>query len=129
MVVADEEEGCLGVVGGVTDKAAEVCGLLDAAVGHEVVDVVDDDECWLELADEILDAHVEGIEVVALGAEDVEADEVEVVARSGVGCELVVDGGADVGAVDGVYPENLAAGGGAGGTGGLNGGRAAAHGT
>ena len=69
VVVADEEEGGLGVVGDVADDAAEVGGDCDAAEGHEVVDVVNDDEVGLEALDEA---------------------------------------GADVGAVEGVYPENLA---------------------
>ena len=54
--------------------------------------------------------------VVSLLAEDVEAEVVEVTLAGGVLCELAVDGRADVGAVEGVDPENLA-GGGAGGTG------------
>ena len=44
VVVADEEKSGLGVVGDIADDAAEFCGDVDAAEGHEVVDVVDDDE-------------------------------------------------------------------------------------
>ena len=42
VVVADEEEGGLGVVGDVADDAAELGGDVYSAEGHEVVDVVDD---------------------------------------------------------------------------------------
>jgi hypothetical protein len=123
VVVSDEEEGGLGVVGDVADDAAELCGHVYAAEGHEVVDVVDDDELGLELLNKCLDVAVDGVDVLALGAEDVEADEMEVFLGGGVGYELVVDAGADVGAVEGVDPEDLA--------GGViaNGGRGRSHGT
>ena len=85
VVVADEEEAGLGVVEDVADDAAELCGDIDAAEGHEVVDVVDDDECWVELLDELLDAAVEGVEVVTLVAEDVEAGELELGITGNVG--------------------------------------------
>ena len=108
VVVADEEEGGRGMVGDVADNAAEVGGDCDAAEGHEVVDVVNDDEVGLEALDEGLGVTVDGIDVVALAAEDVEADEVKIAAGGGMGREFMVDAGADVGAVEGVYPENLA---------------------
>ena len=108
VVVANEEEGCLAVVGDVTDDAAELCGDAYAAKRHEVVDVVDDDELWLELTDECLDVAVDGVEVVTLAAENVEADEMEVLLCLCMGCQLAVDAGADVWAVEGVDPENLA---------------------
>ena len=78
VVVSDEEEGGLGVVGDVADDAAELCGHVYAAEWHEVVDVVDDDELGLELLNKCLDVAVDGVDVLALGAEDVEADEMEV---------------------------------------------------
>ena len=123
VVVADEKEGGLGVVGDVADDAAELCGHVYTAEGHEVVDVVDDDEFGLELADEGFDVAVDGVDVLALGAEDVEADEMEVFLGGGVGDELVVDLSADVGAVESVDPEDLAGGDIA------NGGRGGCHGT
>ncbi len=108
VVVANEEEGCLAVVGDVTDDAAELCGDAYAAERHEVVDVVNDDELWLELTDECLDVAVDGVEVVTLAAENVEADEMEVLLCLCMGRQLAVDAGADVWAVEGVDPENLA---------------------
>ena len=123
VVVSDEEEGGFGMVGDVADDAAELCGHVHAAEGHEVVDVVDDDEFGLELLNKCLDVAVDGVDVLALGAEDVEADEMEVFLGGGVGYELVVDLGADVGAVEGVDPEDLASGDIA------NGGRDFCHGT
>ena len=51
-------------------------------------------------------AAVECVEVVALIAEDVETGEVEFGFADGVGLELFEELGADVGAVDGVYPED-----------------------
>ena len=108
MVVANEEEGCLAVVGDVADDAAELCGDAYSAERHEMVDVVDDDELWLELTDECLDVAVDGVEVVTLAAENVEADEMEVLLCLCMGCQLAVDAGADVWAVECVDPENLA---------------------
>ena len=108
VVVANEEEGCLAVVGDVADDAAEFCGDAYAAERHEVVDVVDDDELWFELTDECLDVAVDGVEVVTLAAENVEADEMEVLLCLCMGRQLAVDAGADVWAVEGVNPENLA---------------------
>ena len=75
MVVSDEEEGGLGVVGDVADDAAELCSDADAAEGHEMVDVVDDNKFGLKLTDESLDVAVYGIEIFTLPAKDVEADE------------------------------------------------------
>ena len=109
VVVSDEEEGCVGVVDGVADDAVELSGDADAAVGHEVVHVVDDDELRIESLDEALDAAGEPPGVVALAAEDVEAEEVEAFLADGVLGEFAEDGCADVGAVDGVDPEDLAA--------------------
>jgi hypothetical protein len=88
-----------------------------------VVDVVNNDELGLELLNKCLDVAVDGVDVLALGAEDVETDEMEVFLGGGVGYELAVDLGADVGAVEGVDPEDLA--------GGViaNGGRGRSHGT
>ncbi len=123
VVVSDEEEGGFGMVGDVADDAAELCGHVHAAEGHEVVDVVNDDELGLELLNKCLDVAVDGVDVLALGAEDVEADEMEVFLGGGVGYELAVDLGADVGAVEGVDPEDLA------GRGIANGGRGFCHGT
>ena len=111
------------MVGDVADDAAELCGHVHAAEWHEVVDVVDDDELGLELLNKCLDVAIDGVDVLALGAEDVEADEMEVFLGGGVGYELAVDLGADVGAVEGVDPEDLAGGGIA------NGGRGRSHGT
>ena len=102
MVVADEEEGGVEVVGHVADDVAELVGDVDAAVGHEVVDVVDDDEAGLELLDEGLDVACEPVNIAALVAEDVEAEEMELVLVADVGREFAVDGSADVGAVEGV---------------------------
>jgi hypothetical protein len=73
-----------------------------------VVDVVDDDEVRLFLLDEGLDGSVDVPEVESLPRKDVKADEVEVLLVDGMGCELVVYGGADVGAVECVNPEDLA---------------------
>ena len=109
MVVADEEEGGVEVVGHVADDVAELVGDVDAAVGHEVVDVVDDDEAGLELLDEGLDVACEPVNVAALVAEDVEAEEMELVLVADVVREFAVDGCADVGAVEGVDPEDLVA--------------------
>ena len=75
VVVSDEEEGGLGVVGDVADDAAELCSDADAAEGHEMVDVVDDNKFGLKLTDESLDVAVYGIEIFTLPAKDVEADE------------------------------------------------------
>ena len=108
VVVADEEEGSGGVVEDVADDAAELGSDAYSAEGHEVVDVVDDDQLRLEVTDEGLDVAADGVEVVALATEYVEADEVEVLARRGVGDELLIDVCADVGAVEGVDPEDLA---------------------
>ena len=44
MVVADEEAGCGGVVECIADGMGEGVGDIDAAIGHEVVDVIDNDE-------------------------------------------------------------------------------------
>ena len=44
VVVADEEEGGLGVVGAVAADATEFCCDVHPTEGHEMVDVVDDDE-------------------------------------------------------------------------------------
>ena len=82
-----------------------------------MVDVVDDYQFGLEDPDELLDVAVEGVEVLALGAEDVKADEVDVFLGGGVGSELAVDLGADVGAVEGVDPEEFTLAGWAGLTG------------
>ena len=71
-----------------------------------MVNVVDDDECRIESFDEILDATVKGVEVVALFAEGVEASEVEFGLAGSVCLELFEKLGAEVGPVDGVYPEN-----------------------
>lgn len=117
MVVADEEEGGVGVVDGVADGAVELSREAHAAVGHEVVDVVDDDELRLELLDEVLDAAVEPPVVVALSAEDVEAEVVEVTVASGVPRDLAEDGCGYVWAVEGVDPEDLAGGEGGGAVG------------
>jgi hypothetical protein len=111
VVVADEEAGGVGVVDDVADDAAELAGDVDAAEWHEVVDVVDDDERGVELLDKGLDVAGEHVVVVSLTAEDVEADEVEAVFVGGLGGELVVDACADVRAVEGVDPEDLATGG------------------
>lgn len=106
MVVTDEEEGGLGVIGDVADDMAEVGGLSNAAEGHEVVDVVDDDEVGLELLEEGLDVSNEGIVVVTFTAEDIKADEVETILVNGACCEFVVNVGTNVRAVEGVYPED-----------------------
>lgn len=110
VVVADKEEGGIGVVDGVADDVVELVSDPHAAVGHEVVHVVDDEELRLELLDEALNAAGEPPVVVALVAKDVEADVVEVTLVGGVLGELAVDGCADVGAVEGVDPEDLATG-------------------
>ena len=110
VVVADAEKGGLGVVDDVADDVAELVGGVDTAERHEVVDVIDDDELGVVLLDEILNVAVDGVEVLPLRAEDVETDEVEVFLVGSMGDELVVDLGADVGAVEGVDPEYLAVG-------------------
>ena len=86
MVVADEEEGGVAVVEHVADDVDNLGGDVDAAVGHEMVDVVDDDEVGLLLLDEGLNGSVDVPEVVTLATEDVEADEVEVLLVDGMGC-------------------------------------------
>ena len=111
MVVADEEKGGLGVVGDVADDVAEFLGGVYAAEGHEVVDVVDDDEVGFVTVDECLDVAVEGVDIASLLAEEVEADKVDAFLVGGVGDKLVVYGGAYVGAVEGVDPEDFAGGG------------------
>ena len=109
VVVADAEEGSLGVVDDIANDVAELVGGVDPAERHEVVDVVDDDELGVVLLDEVLDVAVDGVEVLPLRAKYVEADEVEVFLGGGMGEELVVDLGADVWSVEGVDPEDLAA--------------------
>ena len=99
VVVADAEEGSLGVVDDIANDVAELVGGVDPAERHEVVDVVDDDELGVVLLDEVLDVAVDGVEVLPLRAKYVEADEVEVFLGGGMGEELVVDLGADVGTV------------------------------
>ena len=74
MVVADEEEGSFAVVNGVSNDAGDFCCDVDAAVWHEVVDVVDDDELWLFLFDKALDGSVDVPNITPLPAEDVKAD-------------------------------------------------------
>ena len=110
VVVSDEEEGGLGVVGDVADDAAEFAGDVDAAKGHEVVDVVDDDKGWLESVDESFDVAADGKHVVLHPAEHVKADEVEVILDCGMCDKLLVDLLADVRAVKAVDPEYFAGG-------------------
>ena len=74
-----------------------------------MVDVVDDDELWLEPLDELLDVADEAPVVVSLAAEDVEADVVERLAGVEMLGELAEDGCADVWAVVGVYPQDAGA--------------------
>ena len=115
VVVADEQEGGVGVVDGVTDDTVELVGHPWPAVWHEVVDVVDDDELWLEALDELLDVACEAPVVVALSAEDVEAGVVERLAGLDMLREFAEDGSADVWAVECVYPQDAGAVGGWGG--------------
>lgn len=84
VVVADEQESGVGVVDGIADDAVELAGHTCPAVGHEVVDVVDDDQLRIEAVDELLDVAVEPPVVVSLSAEDVEAGVVEGVACGNV---------------------------------------------
>ena len=86
VVVADEQEGGLGVVGGVADDLFELGGDVDAAVWHEVVDVVDDDEGGPNLLDVALDLACELPEVFPVRAEQVEADEGEAAVLPGDVC-------------------------------------------
>ena len=86
-----------------------------------MVDVVDDHELWVESLDELLDVADEVPVVVALLAEDVEADVVERVAGLGMLGEFAADGCADVRAVEGVYPQDAGAVAGRGGRTGLTG--------
>lgn len=104
MVVTDEKEGCVGVIDCVTHYTAELCGNIDATVWHEMVDIVDNDELRLAFFDEALDASGDTPDIVALSTEDVKADKVEVSLGCRMGSELATDGGANVGAVDCVYP-------------------------
>ncbi len=76
VVVADEKKCSVGVVDGIADGAGKLGGNVDATVGHEVVDVVDDDEVRSVLIDEVFDGSVDEPEVLALAAKDVEAYEV-----------------------------------------------------
>ena len=55
MVVADEEACRMGVVEGVAYSAVEHIGWIDAAIRHEVVDVVNDNEWRFCRLDSILD--------------------------------------------------------------------------
>jgi len=106
------------VVEGVAEDMVEVAGCVDAAIGHEVVDVVDDDEGGLESADVLFDFSDEVAEVLAENSEDVEAHEVElaVIEMKGV-FHLLIELSAGIGAVDGVDPEDAGCGGLAGRTG------------
>lgn len=109
VVVADEQEGALGVVEGVADDVVEGGSYVDAAVWHEVVDVVDDDECWLESSDLVFNILDDSVVVLAEDAEHVKAEEVEVsVVEREVLLHLSVELHAVVGAVYGVDPEYCA---------------------
>ena len=110
VVVADEKEGGFGVIGDVADDAAELAGNVDAAKGHEVVDVVDDNKGWLEPVDESFDVAADGKHVVLHPAKHVKADEVEVILDGGMCDKLLVDLLADVRAVKAVDPEYFAGG-------------------
>ncbi len=107
VVVADEEEGGLGVVGDVADDAAEFCGDADAAKWHEMVDVVDNNECGIEIVDEGFDLAGDGKAISSLLAEDVKADEMEVLLVDGLRNEFTIDACANVWAVQGVDPKDL----------------------
>ena len=62
----------------VPDDPVELSSQSNAAERKEVVDVVDDDELRLELADELLDVAHDPPVVVAQPAQNVEAEVVEV---------------------------------------------------
>lgn len=109
MIVADEKEGGLGVVGDIPHDVAELRSDVHSTEGHEMVDVVDNDEFGFVLLDEGFDFAVDEVEILPLAAEDVEADEMEIFLFWGMGKQFMVDLGADVGIVEGVNPEHFAA--------------------
>ena len=125
VVVADEEEGGLGVVESIAEDVVEVAGCCDATIRHEMVDIVNDDEGRTQAVNVALDFAYKEAEVLAEDSKDVEAHEVELafIEMEGV-FHLLIELGAGVGAVERVYPEDGVGGGLAGGTGlagGLNG--------
>ena len=95
------------MVEGVTDDAVETGRYVDATLGHEVVDVVDDNERRAEFPNTLANRVDDIIEVIPKDTEKVQTDKVEL---SVVGLEalkhFIVMMGAGVGAVDGVNPEH-----------------------
>ena len=107
VVVADEEAGGVGVVEGVADGVVEGGSGIDAAVGHEVVDVVDDKQGGFDVLDSLLDVGELAVEVIAELAHLVEAKQGEArVVRVKMGNHLVEKVGAEMYAPDGVNPED-----------------------
>ena len=106
-VVADAQEGGLVVVEVLPDHEVEVSGEVVAAVGGEVVEVVDDDERRVEIADGVDDAVQDALVALGEGAEGIEADEPEIVLGGAeVPLDVVDDAAAGVEGVDGVDPEH-----------------------
>ena len=104
VVIPDEEERSVGVVDDVSDDAAELASDVNAAKGHEVVDVVDDNEIWVGVVNESLDVAADSPEVVSLPAQHVQADEVEVFLNGGMCGKFLIDLLTDVWTVEGVDP-------------------------
>ena len=107
MVVADEEESGLGMVGGVAHYLVELGSDVDAAIGHQMVDIIDDDQGGLNLLDVTLDLPGEFPEVFPERAEHVEAQKVEaVVIAVELRCHFLEKRGTGVRSMYSIYPKD-----------------------
>ena len=71
VIVADEEECGLGVVGDIANDVAELRSDLHTTEGHEMVDVIDNDKFRFVLLDKCFDLAVDEVKILPLVAENV----------------------------------------------------------
>lgn len=108
-VVADAEQGGAVVVEHLTHHEIEVVGTEHAALGGEVVKIVDDDECGLESVDGLEDFVMDEGAVLVEGADDIKAHQLEVlVVDIEAALEVVDEAAGGVEGMDSVDPEHFA---------------------
>ena len=64
MIIADEETGGVGVVEGIPDDMVESRCHIDTTIWHQVVNVIDDEECRFDSFYCLLDGGQNTIEII-----------------------------------------------------------------
>lgn len=107
VIVANAKEGRLGVIGGVSDDLVELCGDIDSAIRHKMIDIIDDHESGFDELYVAFDLSGEFPIVFPERSEHVKAKQVEshVLVVEGR-CHLLEERRTGMWPTDGVDPQN-----------------------